>query len=137
MKQVIIVDDDHGPMDYYLEALRIRGFDVKQIDSTDDAYNWLKASETMKPALVVIDIMMPRGTFLKEEETDRGLLSGLFIAYDVRKRFPDVPIIILTNNPTEEVVERVPAKAHIKAKFEIAPFAFADFVKQVISQQPD
>jgi DNA-binding response OmpR family regulator len=133
-KRIILIDDDHGPMDYFVEALRCRGFDAKQIDSTDDVYMWLEVGDTRTPDLVVVDLMMAPGTRLTIDNTDGGLQSGVHIARAVRERFPDVPIMILTNRPNEEMAGRLPQGTHIQAKYEISPFSFADLVQQLLAR---
>lgn len=126
--RIILIDDDHGPMDYFVEALRIRGFEVRQIDSTDDAFCWLEDPGAQPPDLVVLDLMLPPGTRLTLEETDGGLRSGVVIAHAVRKRFPDVPIVAFTNHNDDDVTKALPERTTTRAKFETSPFAFADFV---------
>ncbi len=131
---VILIDDDHGPMDYYVEALRHRGFSVEQIDSTDEAFRWLEKPGAEMPDLVVVDMMMPPGTRLTMEETDSGLRSGVFIARAVRERFPNVPMVALTNYTAEEdVANGLPTGTPVKAKFEISAFGFADFIKDLLN----
>ncbi len=52
-RRIVLIDDDHGPMDYFVGALQCRGFGATQIDSTDEAYMWLEAEDTLAPDLVV------------------------------------------------------------------------------------
>ena len=131
---IILIDDDHGPMEYYVEALRSRGFAVIHIDSADKAFEWLEDRGTKEPDLVIVDIMMPPGSRLTLEETNRGLWSGVFIARAVRDKFPGLPLVGLTNKPSDDVGEKLPVGTPMKAKFEINPFAFAEFVAQNLNR---
>ncbi len=128
----ILIDDDHGPMDYYIEALQIRGLEVRQIDSTDETFKWLDDATSQPPNIIVLDMMMPPGSRLTLEETDGGLRSGVFISQAIRKKFPGVPLVALTNYNDPEVVQVLPQGTLCKAKFEVSPFAFADFVKKML-----
>ncbi len=126
--KVVLIDDDYGPMEFYVKALESRGFEVEQIDSCDAAFQWLDGPIASDPALVVVDIMLPPGTHLTLEETDGGLSSGVFIARKVRERFPNVPVVALTNLNDSDVLSQLPKDVDVKAKFETSPFQFADFV---------
>ena len=80
-KKILIVDDD---MDY-LEQIKFHvesfGFNTITAESQKDGE---KVLETEKPDLAIIDLMM--------ENKDSGFILG----YKVKKKFPDVPVIIAT-----------------------------------------
>jgi CheY-like chemotaxis protein len=130
---VVLIDDDHGPMDYYVKAMESRGLEVTQLDSVDETYKWLDDAGTEPLDLVVVDLMMPPQTRLAAEETDNGLRSGVFVARDVRKKWPTTPIVVLTNYPEPGAAALLPAGTKVIAKFEAGPFAFADFVVETLS----
>lgn len=78
---ILIVDDD---VDYLLQTrIKIEKFGYKTItaDSQREAELIL---EKIKPDLAIIDLMM--------ESED----SGFILCYKLKKKFPDVPIIIAT-----------------------------------------
>jgi len=130
---IMLIDDDHGPMDYYVEALKERGFAVTQIDCVDDAFRWVENPSSQPPDCLVIDIMLPPGFRLAKEETENGLRSGVLIAEACRKRFAGVPLVVLTNRPDPEATNSLPEGTMVKAKFDVAPFAFADFVRGLVN----
>jgi DNA-binding response OmpR family regulator len=134
-RSVVLIDDDHGPMDYYVEAMETRGFVVTQFDSVDETYKWLDDVDTPPPDLVVVDIMLPPQTRLAAEQTDNGVRSGVFVARDILKKWPTMPILVLTNRPEPGVTGLLPAGTKVIAKFETAPFGFADFVLGTLSQK--
>jgi two-component system, OmpR family, response regulator len=80
-KTVLIVDDD---MDYLFQMqLKVQqfGFNTITAESQSEAE---KIIETMKPDLAILDLMM---------ESDD---SGFILSYKIKKKYPDVPIIIAT-----------------------------------------
>ncbi|MHC1705309.1 MAG: response regulator [Tenuifilaceae bacterium] len=81
IKTILIVDDDID----YLFQLRIQvekfGFKVITAESQRDAENILA---TQKPDLAILDLMM--------ENED----SGFILCYKMKRKYPDVPIIIAT-----------------------------------------
>lgn len=80
-KIVLLVDDD---IDYLMQqkiALERAGFQVKTAEGRQEAREIL--AETV-PDCAVIDLMM--------EEMD----SGFTLAYDIKKKIADIPVIIVT-----------------------------------------
>ncbi len=80
-KTILIVDDDID----YLFQLRIQvekfGFNVVVAESQKEAENLLSS---LKPDLAILDLMM--------ENDD----SGFILCYKMKRKYPDVPIIIAT-----------------------------------------
>lgn len=80
-KTVLIVDDD---MDYLFQMkLKVEqfGFETITADGQKEAEMII---ETTKPDLAILDLMM--------ENED----SGFILAYKIKRKYPDVPIIIAT-----------------------------------------
>ncbi|MBK6967126.1 MAG: response regulator [Bacteroidales bacterium] len=80
-KTVLIVDDD---MDYLFQMrLKVEqfGFETITAEGQKEAEMII---ETMKPDLAILDLMM--------ENED----SGFILAYKIKRKYPDVPIIIAT-----------------------------------------
>jgi len=80
-KTILIVDDD---MDYLFQ-LRLKvekfGFEVVTADSQREGE---KVIESLKPDLAIFDLMM--------ENED----SGFILSYKIKKKYPDVPVILAT-----------------------------------------
>ena len=80
-KRILIVDDD---MDYLFQ-MRIKveqmGFETITAESQAEAE---KIIQEVKPDLCILDLMM---------ESDD---SGFILSYKIKKKYPDVPIIIAT-----------------------------------------
>lgn len=80
-KKILIVDDDID----YLYQLRFHvekmGFEVVTSESQREAEQLLG---TIKPDLAILDLMM--------ENED----SGFILSYKIKRKYPDIPIIIAT-----------------------------------------
>jgi DNA-binding response OmpR family regulator len=81
MKNTILaVDDDLDILRVLRANLELHGYEV------DTADTWAKSEKilsTRQPELIILDIMLPDG-------------DGIEICRDLRKRFPRIPIIMLT-----------------------------------------
>jgi CheY-like chemotaxis protein len=130
---VVLIDDDHGPMNYFIEALKMRGFDVEHIDCVDKVFEELVVGRAkVVPDILVVDLMMPYGKHLSAEQTRDGMDTGFFVIERCREKFPDVPIVCLSNVSRQaEVKQRLEAVPHV-AKYEVSPFAFADEIKKLL-----
>ena len=80
-KKILIVDDD---MDYLFQ-MRVKveqmGFETITAESQAEAE---KVIQEIKPDLCILDLMM--------ENED----SGFILSYRIKKKYPDVPVIIAT-----------------------------------------
>lgn len=80
-KTILIVDDD---MDYlYQMQMKVQGFGFEAV-TADGQQEAERIMETLKPDLAILDLMM--------ENED----SGFILAYKMKRKYPDVPIIIAT-----------------------------------------
>ena len=108
--KVVIIDDvkfalaDHG------RALSTAGYGIVWVTRTTDLKQILEGKEHNDASFYIIDVRMPPGRVYANEATGGGDFTGLFIARDVRQRFPLVPIILWTNSGKEEILKA--AKKH-------------------------
>ena len=80
-KQVLIVDDDIDILDQMKFQIEQFGFETITASSQKEGE---KVIEDLKPDLAIIDLMM--------ENKD----SGFILSYKLKKKYPDVPVIIAT-----------------------------------------
>jgi len=81
-KRILVVDDEPDITDQLGLLLRKEGYEVATANSQADAEEALLEG---KPDLVIADLMM--------EEQD----SGFVLCYELKKLYPDLPVIILTS----------------------------------------
>jgi DNA-binding NarL/FixJ family response regulator len=97
--RVVLAEDSVLLREGLLRLLADSGFDV--VEACGDAESFLRAVERHRPDLVIVDVRMPP-TF-----TDEGVRAALV----VRKQFPDVAVLVLSqyveeNYATELVASR-------------------------------
>jgi len=133
-KHVLIIDDDHLVMNVYEAALRKRGFEVTRFGGeqcVDEALQFLR--ERAKAVdIIVVDIMMPPGEALKDQDTDQGMKTGVFLLKMLKDSYPDLPLLVLTNVQNEETLElvrRVAPQTKVLRKAYCLPFDLADEIK--------
>jgi DNA-binding response OmpR family regulator len=56
-RKVLLVEDDEALANVYVTRLKAEGFDVKRVPNGEDA---LQAALQFRPALIVLDVMMPQ-----------------------------------------------------------------------------
>ena len=89
MKKVLIVDDDFDFLEQ-LDMMLSSEFEVIKAGGQTEAEELLK---TEKPDLAVVDLMM--------ENTD----GGFALSYHIKKKYPDVPVIIVTSVASETGID--------------------------------
>jgi DNA-binding NtrC family response regulator len=78
--RILVVDDERGILETIEILLRGEGFEVSALQNGREA---LERFESLKPDIVLTDIRMPA-------------MSGLDILAEVRRRDPQVPVILMT-----------------------------------------
>jgi DNA-binding NtrC family response regulator len=85
-RTVLIADDDIDLLEQLRMQLESMNFAVESAESQNEAEQLL---EKMKPDLVIYDLMM--------ENQD----SGFVLSYKTKKKYPDVPVILVTSVTSE------------------------------------
>ncbi len=80
-KTVLIADDDIDVLTQYALQLKKMGFNVIKAESQREAEEII---DTTKPDIAIFDLIM--------DNRD----SGFILSYKLKKRYPDVPVIIIT-----------------------------------------
>lgn len=84
VSMILVVEDDTGLQNYLKELLLDNGYSVQAATDGVEALNLLKTAE---PDLVVLDLGLPN-------------MSGEAVCLDIKKKYPTMPIIILTGRDT-------------------------------------
>lgn len=82
--RILVVEDDENIRDYLVDALKETGYLTK---STSDGAEALKIVKALPPDLIVLDLGIES-------------ISGETVCTEVKKMYPDLPIIILTAKST-------------------------------------
>lgn len=80
VKKILVVEDDTGLQKYLKELLINNDYSVQTVSDGVAALNTIG---TMPPNLVILDLGLPN-------------LSGEEVCKEVRKKYPDLPVLILT-----------------------------------------
>jgi len=111
--RVLIVEDDRGLLEAYTDTLLERGFEVA---AAADAAAALRALAATPFEVVVSDVVLPGS-------------SGVDILHAVRARDLDVPVVLVTGNPTVETA--VSALELGALHYLVKPVATAELVRCV------
>ncbi len=114
-EKILIIDDERMILELTSMVLDRRGFEVQTVDNAADGYEII---ERERPALVLLDYMMPR-------------VNGLDALKEIRARFPDTYVVMFTGKGSEEVaVELMKAGA---SDYILKPFSNAKLVERIES----
>jgi EAL domain-containing protein (putative c-di-GMP-specific phosphodiesterase class I)/CheY-like chemotaxis protein len=113
---VLLVDDDAGVRAGSKRILTFAGFSVETMESGREALTWLAAGG--KPDAIITDLVMPTG-------------HGLEFLRSVRLLDLDVPVIVMTGNPSFD--SAISTIAYGVYRFLVKPVTPADLVEAVRS----
>lgn len=139
MKQgrILLVDDECCPtletpeagyMWYYRQALQDAGFEVVEVTGPDDGLRRLE-EEQARFRLVLVDIMMPPGDTYKHERHRNGVETGVLFVQTLARKFPELPIIVLTQLANPDVHEKIRRAGNVREvvfKLDCTPFQLVD-----------
>jgi len=110
-RRIMVVDDDEGMRHILSMALSGMGYEVVAASSGTEALNLLLKSSF---ALVLTDLEMPG-------------MDGWNLAYRIKKRFPGIPVVLITGYAKEAVMERMKGSSVDDVIFK--PFRLEDILK--------
>lgn len=118
--KILVVDDEKIILDSCRLVLSRAGFDVLFASSADSA---LKMLEAETPGALLIDVKMPGR-------------DGISLMEELKKRFPLIPIVIMSGYPTQEIISESGSKG--ATRFIAKPFTpdeLIDVINEVINQR--
>jgi signal transduction histidine kinase len=108
--RILVVDDDPGVRRFIVECLQMLGHEVTQAATGPDGLALLEADA---PDLLIVDFAMPG-------------MNGVDVVQAVRRRWPDLSIILATGYANMETVEKVMDLGQVlKKPFRIDDLDFA------------
>lgn len=121
MAKILIIEDDPSMSKMYKRIFTLENYET---EVAEDGEKGLEAAETTKPALILLDIMMPK-------------MNGLEVL-DKLKSNPQtaaIPVIILTNLGSEKDAETALSKGALQyiIKSEHEPQDILAFAKKILS----
>ena len=90
-KRRIVIAEDHTILREGLRALLAHHSDLEITGEAEDGLEAIRRVEKLMPDLLLMDLSMPR-------------MSGMAALKDIKKRFPETKVIILTVHKTEEYI---------------------------------
>jgi len=89
--KILVVDDDAIVVKSCRRILEAEGFEVTTVPSADEALEKIKYYDF---DLLLMDVKMPKH-------------DGLFLMREIKKHWPDIPIIVMSGYPTPETIADV------------------------------
>jgi DNA-binding NtrC family response regulator len=110
-RRIMVVDDEQGIRHALSTALSGMGYEVVTASSGDEALNLSLKSSL---ALVLTDLEMPG-------------MDGCNLASRIKDRFPGIPVVLMTGQAKEDVMERMKGSSVDYVIFK--PFRLEDILK--------
>ena len=88
-KYRLVIAEDHGVLRDGLKSLLESTDRYEVVAEADNGLEAIRCVEKLSPDLIILDISMPK-------------LSGLSVLHDLKSRYPEVKIILLTVHDSEE-----------------------------------
>jgi DNA-binding NtrC family response regulator len=111
--KILVVDDDAIVIKSCRRILEAEGFEVTTVPSADEALEKIKIYDF---DLVVMDVKMPKH-------------DGIFLMGEIKKNWPDIPIIVMSGYPTPETIADVLKLGAVQ--FIPKPFKPDEFMKSI------
>jgi len=118
--KILVVDDENIVLESCRRVLEAEGFEILLVESVNRA---IKIIEDDDPALLLVDAKMPEH-------------DGMYLMQEVKKKWPDKPVIIMSGYSTTEMmaeVTRMGAKNFIAKPF--TPDELIETVYQTIKKE--
>jgi DNA-binding NtrC family response regulator len=119
--KILVVDDDAIVIKSCRRILEAEGFEVSAVPGADSALEAMKNSDF---DLMLIDVKMPQR-------------DGMYLMREVKKSWPEIPIIVMSGYPTPETIAevlRLGATLFIPKPFR--PDELMKSVRQVLKNMP-
>jgi len=135
---ILLVDEDRIQMRPFIAEVELRGHTVRLVEEADDGLN--AAKQLKRLDLAIIDIMLPSVNRYSSEETQNHLYTGVFLARDIRRAHPDVPLLLISNHRFPESLRKIDRAmtsigncAFLSKQSFFDPGEFADVIDRVLA----
>jgi DNA-binding response OmpR family regulator len=121
MAMILIVEDDSLMMRMYQKAFTFEGYAVETAEDGEAGY---EKAKTVKPQLILLDVMMPKMNGLQVLEKLKG-----------NDETKTIPVVMLTNlagtQDAEQALSRGAVKYIVKSEYE--PKKVVEMVKEILA----
>ncbi len=93
--KILLIDDDKVFSEPLVWRLNHEKHEVTYCQSIEDILDKDGKMKVPRPDCILLDIMMPRGSYSKSE-TDAGKDTGLRLLTDIYKKNPNIPVVVIT-----------------------------------------
>ncbi len=111
--KILVVDDDAIVIKSCTRILELEGYSVSTVSNADEALEIMKKQNF---GLLLVDVKMPKR-------------DGMFLMKEIRKYFPDLPVIVMSGYSTPETIAN--ALRSGAAQFIAKPFMPDELLKVV------
>ena len=134
-KSLLFIDDeiDSWCMQFYVDELENNGFTVVKCANVDDARSHIESGQFFDA--IVIDLIMPPGKWLEDEEANEDLLTGKFIAEKANELKPAALTIFLTNMATPSQFQMLSRTAPVYQKLDTSPRQLVEYIQQYLRKE--
>jgi len=121
--KILLIEDDESLYEAYRVEFEAAGL---QAVSAKDGTTGLEKAKTLKPDLILLDIMLPNGDGI-------SILQKLKAAVETR----DIPVVMLTNFGNEETIKNAleSGAEDFILKYKVVPAEVVTKVKEVLGQE--
>lgn len=105
-KHILIIDDEKVALRPYQQALELGGYSVDIISESYKCKEFIENPLNIITDMFIIDIMMPSERIYSNSKTNSGLLTGLYLANDIRKLDQDTPILFWSAGIFPEIIQQ-------------------------------
>lgn len=122
--KILLIEDDYFLSGIYLKKFELEGFDIFSVPEGEAG---LKAAKSKKPAVILLDILLPKK-------------DGFAVLLDLKKdpNTRNIPVIVMTNLSEEVNIKRAfklgAVDYLIKSNF--LPIEVIEKVKKVLTKKP-
>ena len=92
--KILVIDDDLIAVPHVVDELRMCGLSVDLMSDATQIRALLEMDGPPPADFFVIDVMMDLREVYSLQETRAGLYTGVFLATDVRAKWPHVPLVL-------------------------------------------
>jgi DNA-binding response OmpR family regulator len=136
MKKVLYIDDEANleKMASKFEIMQEEGIEVISVTRVKDVLPTLQEYKT-SIGLIVLDLIMPPEDFYSLQETSGGTTTGLRLLKDIRDKYQDIPIIIVSirrSDFADEVLSAYKISEYLEKP--ISAFDLVTVIKNILNK---